>query len=50
MLGLMGWVSMCMFNVFLRTFCSSCGGCIFIDRCAGLDTQIMDVSDGSTYW
>ena len=49
-LGFMGWVSMCMLNVFFRTFYNSCGGCIFIGGCVGLCIQIIDVSVGSTYW
>ena len=49
-LGFMGWMSMCILSVIFRTFCNSCGGCIFIGSCVGLCTQIIDVSNGSMYW
>ena len=49
--GFMGWVSMyvCV-KCFFRTFCSSCGGCMFIGMCVGLCKHNIDVSVGSTYW
>lgn len=46
----MGYVSLCVLSVFFRIFCSFCGVCKFIVRCIWLCMEIIDVSDGSTYW
>ena len=48
--GLMGYVSMCVFVMCFRTCCSACGVCKFVMGCVWLCMYIIDVSDGSTYW
>ena len=44
------YVSICVFNILVRTFCNSCGVCRIIVGSDWLCMQIIDVSVGSVYW
>lgn len=48
--GVMGCVSMCLFNVLVRTFCNSCGVYRLFVGFDWLYMQIIDVIVGFMYW